>query len=58
LVEAEATTHQIGAWTGHESLKKIEHYAKKFNKRKALTGSNGERQSSNSADRVPTYAIK
>ncbi len=58
LVEVEATTHQIGAWTGHESLKEIEHYAKKFNKRKALSGSKGERQSSNSPDKVPTFAVK
>ena len=57
-VEAEATTHQIGAWTGHESLKEIEHYARAFNKKKALSGSKGERQSSNSLDKVPNFAIK
>lgn len=37
LVEAQATTHQVGAWTGHESLKEIEGYARKFSRRQALT---------------------
>jgi len=51
LVEAEATTHQVGAWTGHESLAEIEHYTKRFDRRKALTKrkQNGE---------VPTPPIK
>tara|TARA_R110002020_G_scaffold37923_1_gene114491 strand:- start:31 stop:1026 length:996 start_codon:yes stop_codon:yes gene_type:complete len=58
LVEAEATHHQVGAWTGHESLKEIERYAKKFNRRRVLTRSKQERESSNSARKVPNQAEK
>lgn len=58
LIQAKATTHQIGAWTGQESLCEIEHYGKKFNKREALTGSNEEHPSSNSTDKVPNLAVK
>lgn len=58
LVQARATTHQIGAWTGHESLKEIEAYTKKFNKKMALSGPERERKSSNSLDQVPTLAVK
>lgn len=38
LADAGATTHQIGAWTGHESLKEIEHYTIEANRRKAVMG--------------------
>ena len=58
LVEAEATHHQVGAWTGHESLKEIEHDAKKFNRRRALTRSKREQASSKSFDIVPNPAEK
>lgn len=58
LVEAEATHHQVGAWTGHESLKEIEHYAKKFNRRKSLTRSKGEQESSKPLDKVPNLTEK
>jgi integrase len=58
LVDAEATHHQVGAWTGHESLKEIEHYAKKFNRRKALTRSKREQESSKPSDSVPKLALK
>lgn len=43
LADAGATTHQIGAWTGHESLKEIEHYTLEANRRRAVMGENGER---------------
>jgi len=36
--ESGATSVQIGAWTGHESLKEIERYIKKYNRRAALSG--------------------
>ena len=36
--ELGATSVQIGAWTGHESLKEIERYIKKYSRRAALTG--------------------
>lgn len=51
LVEAEASHHQVGAWTGHESLSEIEHYARGFDRRKALS-----KRSENAI--VPTPAIK
>lgn len=51
LAEAEGTSPQIGAWTGHESLKEIERYIRKFNKRKALSRATEEQK-------VPTLPIK
>lgn len=38
LAENGATTHQIGAWTGHKSLKEIEHYTSAASRRKAVMG--------------------
>ncbi|MBB95641.1 MAG: hypothetical protein CML68_13750 [Rhodobacteraceae bacterium] len=40
LAEAEASPHQIGAWTGHESLKEIEHYSKQASRKRLLSGNN------------------
>src|SRR5215831_592149 len=34
LAEAECTTHEIGAITGHASLKEIEHYTKAVDQQK------------------------
>lgn len=53
LVEAGATPHQVGAWTGHETLAEIEHYARRFDRRRALSATNGERKSSKTGDKVP-----
>ncbi len=36
LAEALATTHQIAAWGGHSSLKEVEHYTEKADRRRAL----------------------
>lgn len=38
LAERGATPHQIGAWTGHESLKEIEEYTKGVGRKKLLAG--------------------
>lgn len=38
LAEAGATTLQIGSWTGHESLKEIEHYTRSAGRRAAVMG--------------------
>lgn len=38
LAEAGATTHQIAAWGGHDSLKEIEHYTDLADRRRALRG--------------------
>lgn len=37
--ERGATTHQIAAWSGHESLKEVERYTKRVNRRRLLTPS-------------------
>ena len=51
LVEAGAGSPQIGAWTGHESLREIERYIREFNRRKALTRTKMEHK-------VPTPATQ
>lgn len=38
LAEAGATTHQIAAWTGHRSLKEVEHYTLAASRRRAVMG--------------------
>ena len=38
LAHAGATPHQIGAWTGHESLKEIARYTKSMDRRAAVLG--------------------
>lgn len=38
LAEAGATPHQIAAWTGHKTLKEIERYTKKADRRRAVMG--------------------
>lgn len=53
LVEAGATPHQVGAWTGHETLAEIEHYARRFDRRRALSATDGEQKSSKTSDQVP-----
>ncbi|MCO8145840.1 site-specific integrase [Rhodovulum tesquicola] len=35
--ERGATTHQIAAWSGHESLKEVERYTRRVNRRRLLT---------------------
>nr|WP_255553434.1 tyrosine-type recombinase/integrase [Maritimibacter sp. DP1N21-5] len=43
LADAGASTIQIGAWTGHESLKEIEHYTIAANRKRAVMGNVVER---------------
>ena len=38
LAEAGATAHQIGAWTGHESLSEVQHYTRAADRRRAVMG--------------------
>ena len=47
LAEAGATVHQIGAWTGHESLKEIEAYSRNADRKKLLSGTKSEQKLSN-----------
>jgi len=44
LAEHGATTHQIGAWTGHESLKEIDHYSRSASRKIMLAGPEGEQE--------------
>lgn len=50
LAERGATTHQIGAWTGHDSLAEIEHYSKAANKKRMLSGTDTEQKVSRLVD--------
>lgn len=38
LADGGATAHQIAAWTGHESLKEVDHYTKSADRRRAVIG--------------------
>lgn len=50
LAENGATTHQIGAWTGHESLSEIAHYTKKASQKRLLEGPKQEQKLSRNSD--------
>ena len=50
LAENGATTHQIGAWTGHESLAEVAHYTKNASKKRLLEGPKQERKLSRNFD--------
>lgn len=47
LAEGGATPHQIGAWTGHASLKEVEHYTRESDRRRAVIGTDPEQKSAN-----------
>ncbi len=53
LAEAEGTSAQIGAWTGHESLSEIERYIRNFNKRKVLSSTKKEQKVPTQPTKVP-----
>jgi integrase len=42
LAEAGATHHQIGAWTGHDSLKEIENYTRGARQKLLIMGTSQE----------------
>ena len=52
LADAGAPPHQIGAWTGHESLKEIEHYTRQSNRRRAVMGQMLEPKSANGSGKM------
>lgn len=54
MAENGATAHQIGAWTGHETLAEVQRYAQKASKRRIISGT----ESSNSLQQVPTFSHK
>ncbi|MGD9918007.1 MAG: tyrosine-type recombinase/integrase [Paenirhodobacter sp.] len=45
LAEAGATTHQIAAWTGHQSLSEVQHYTEAADRRRAVRGTEQVRNS-------------
>lgn len=49
LADAGATTHQIAAWTGHESLSEVEGYTRTAARRAAVMGTNEDRTVKNTA---------
>lgn len=53
LAHAGATPHQIGAWTGHESLKEIEHYTKPMERRAAVMGTPSEQKTGKTIELLP-----
>lgn len=58
LVAAGGTVHQAAAWMGHESLAMLQHYAKRFDKRQALTKTKPEPKVSTSVNRFQIPAKK
>jgi len=44
LAEGGATAHQISSWTGHESLKEVDHYTKSADRRRAVIGTEQEKR--------------
>ncbi len=44
LAEAGASAHQIAAWTGHESLAEVQHYARNADRRRILSGPEDEQK--------------
>jgi integrase len=53
-----ASTSQIAAWLGHESLKMVEVYTRKADRKRMLSGTGGEQKSSNFPAEVPKQAKK
>lgn len=45
LAEGGATTHQIAAWTGHETLKEVAHYTAAADRRRAVMGTEQDHES-------------
>lgn len=58
LAEAGASAHQIGAWTGHESLSEVAHYTRSADRKRAVMGTNEDRTLANPADQVGKPARK
>ena len=52
LAEAGASAHQIGAWTGHESLAEIAHYTRSAERRRAVIGTEQDQNAGKHAVQV------
>lgn len=44
LAEAGATTHQVAAWTGHETLSEVQRYSKAADRKRMLSGPDEEQE--------------
>lgn len=55
LAEAGATTHQIAAWTGHQTLSEVDHYTLAVNRRRAVLRTEQDRNSVNSLDHTVKF---
>ena len=58
LAEAGASAHQIGAWTGHESLSEVAHYTRSADRKRAVMGTNEDRTWTLTADPVGKHLVK
>ncbi|WP_343501625.1 tyrosine-type recombinase/integrase [Alloyangia pacifica] len=58
LAESGASTHQIGAWTGHESLSEISHYTKAADRKALLAGPEQEQNTGNSTGKVSNISAQ
>ena len=47
LAEIGASAHQVGAWTGHESLSEVSHYTRAADKKSILGGMEQKRKTGN-----------
>lgn len=56
LADDGATPHQIAAWTGHRSLAEVAHYTESADRRRAVTGTEQDRNSVNVADQAVNSA--
>lgn len=56
--EGGATAHQIGAWTGHESLSEVAHYTRAVDRMRAVIGSEREQNIGKQDVPVGKHAVK
>lgn len=56
LAEAGATVHQIAAWTGHATLKEIDRYTRRADRRRAVMGTEQAQNVATATDAVVTKA--
>ncbi|MGA0615352.1 tyrosine-type recombinase/integrase [Paracoccus sp. KR1-242] len=52
LAEGGASAHQISAWTGHETLREVDHYTKSADRRRAVKGTEQVQNVGNNPDKV------
>lgn len=58
LAEVAATSHQIGAWTGHTSLTEIAHYTRNADQIRILTGTSRVHKLETNVEKLPKQDVK